>query len=165
MTTMDKTHSCGELRIEDVGQTVTLVGWVHDSITLGNVTFVDLRDNSGITQLIVDTNDAAEIVETANSYGKDWIQVTGEVVQRQNKNPEMSTGEIWVRVCDFKVFKTNGLINMRVIRWTYENFGLVATLKRIGVSLVAFLAFVGYCLTLPFQFFWILWRQIRKGKL
>ena len=83
------------------------------------------------------------------------------VVERQNKNPEMTTGEIWVRVCDFKELKTNGLINMRIIRWTYENFGLVATLKRIAVSLVAFLAFVGYCLTLPFQFFWILWKKLR----
>lgn len=156
MTTMERTHSCGELHIENVGQTVTLVGWVHDSITLGNITFVDLRDSSGITQLVVDTHAAAEIVETANSYGKEWVQVTGEVVERQNKNPDMETGDIWVRVSEFKVLKRKGLISIREIIWIYENFGFITAVKCIAISLVAFLGYIGYCLTLPYQFVKIL---------
>ena len=75
---MYRTHTCGELRISNVGQKVTLAGWVQKSRKLGGMTFIDLRDRYGITQLVVD--DAA-LVETAAALGREFvIQVTGEVV-------------------------------------------------------------------------------------
>ena len=57
------------------------------------------------------------------------------------------------------------MLNIRRIRWIYENFGVWMAIRSAAIDLVALLGFAGYCLTLPFQFFWILWRQIRKGKL
>ena len=101
---MYRTHTCGELRIENVGQTVTLAGWVQKSRKLGGMTFVDLRDRYGITQLVVDAHAAAELVETASSLGREWvIQVTGEVVERQSKNPKMPTGDIEITLSEIKV--------------------------------------------------------------
>ena len=101
---MYRTHTCGELRIENAGQTVTLAGWVQKSRKLGGMTFVDLRDRYGITQLVVDAHAAAELVETASSLGREWvIQVTGEVVERQSKNPKMETGDIEISLSEIKV--------------------------------------------------------------
>ena len=101
---MYRTHTCGELRIANVGQTVTLAGWVQKSRKLGGMTFVDLRDRYGITQLVVDAHAAAELVETASSLGREWvIQVTGEVVERQSKNPKMETGDIEISLSEIKV--------------------------------------------------------------
>ena len=101
---MYRTHTCGELRIENVGQTVTLAGWVQKSRKLGGMTFVDLRDRYGITQLVVDAHAAAELVETASSLGREWvIQVTGEVIERQSKNPKMATGDIEISLSEIKV--------------------------------------------------------------
>ena len=101
---MYRTHTCGELRIENVGQTVTLAGWVQKSRKLGGMTFVDLRDRYGITQLVVDAHAAAELVETASSLGREWVlQVTGEVVERQSKNPKMPTGDIEITLSEIKV--------------------------------------------------------------
>ena len=57
------------------------------------------------------------------------------------------------------------MINIQRIRWMYDNFGLGMAIKSAAYDIVALLAYMGYCLTLPFQFFWILWRQIRKGKI
>ena len=101
---MYRSHTCGELRIENVGQSVTLAGWVQKSRKLGGMTFVDLRDRYGITQLVVDAHAAAELVETASSLGREWvIQVTGEVVERQSKNPKMPTGDIEISLSEIKV--------------------------------------------------------------
>ena len=101
---MYRTHTCGELRIENVGQIVTLAGWVQKSRKLGGMTFVDLRDRYGITQLVVDAHAAAELVETASSLGREWvIQVTGEVIERQSKNPKMPTGDIEISLSEIKV--------------------------------------------------------------
>ena len=101
---MYRTHTCGELRIENVGQTVTLAGWVQKSRKLGGMTFVDLRDRYGITQLVVDAHAAAELVETAGSLGREWVlQVTGEVIERQSKNPKMATGDIEISLSEIKV--------------------------------------------------------------
>ena len=101
---MYRTHTCGELRIENVGQTVTLAGWVQKSRKLGGMTFVDLRDRYGITQLVVDAHAAAELVETASSLGREWvIQVTGEVIERQSKNPKMATGDVEISLSEIKV--------------------------------------------------------------
>ena len=80
---MYRTHNCGELRISNVGQKVTLAGWVQKSRKLGGMTFVDLRDRYGITQLVVDASAAPELIETASSLGREWVlQVTGQVIER-----------------------------------------------------------------------------------
>ena len=101
---MYRTHNCGELRISNVGQSVTLAGWVQKSRKLGGMTFVDLRDRYGITQLVVDASAAAEVVETASSLGREWvIQVTGTVIERQSKNGKMATGDIEISLSEIKV--------------------------------------------------------------
>ena len=96
---MYRTHTCGELRLADQGKKVTLAGWVQKSRKLGGMTFVDLRDRYGITQLVVDAAAPAELVETATSLGREFvIQVTGTVVERQSKNPKMPTGDVEVSI-------------------------------------------------------------------
>ena len=96
---MYRTNTCGELRIADAGKTVTLAGWVQKARKLGGMTFIDLRDRYGITQLVVDAAAAAELVETATSLGREYvIQVTGKVVERQSKNANMPTGDIEIAV-------------------------------------------------------------------
>ncbi len=101
---MYRTHTCGELRIENAGQTVTLAGWVQKSRKLGGMTFVDLRDRYGITQLVVDASAEQELLETAASLGREWvIQVTGTVLERQSKNPKMPTGDIEIGISEIKV--------------------------------------------------------------
>ena len=101
---MYRTHTCGELRIENAGQTVTLAGWVQKARKLGGMTFVDLRDRYGITQLVVDASASEELVETASSLGREYvIQVTGKVVERQSKNPKMPTGDIEISLSEIKI--------------------------------------------------------------
>lgn len=96
---MYRTHTCGELRIGDKGKTVTLAGWVQKSRKLGGMTFIDLRDRYGITQLVVEADAPESLVETANSLGREFvIQAIGEVVERQSKNPKMDTGDIEIRL-------------------------------------------------------------------
>ena len=96
---MYRTHTCGELRIENVGQKVTLSGWVQRSRKLGGMTFIDLRDRYGITQLVLEADADAALVETATSLGREYvIQATGEVVERQSKNSKMDTGDIEIRL-------------------------------------------------------------------
>ncbi len=101
---MYRTHTCGELRIENVGQKVTLAGWVQRSRKLGGMTFIDLRDRYGITQLVVEADADAALVETATSLGREYvIQAIGEVVERQSKNPKMETGDIEIRLAAINV--------------------------------------------------------------
>lgn len=96
---MYRTHTCGELRIENVGQKVTLAGWVQRSRKLGGMTFIDLRDRYGITQLVLEADADAALVETATSLGREYvIQATGEVVERQSKNAKMDTGDIEIKL-------------------------------------------------------------------
>lgn len=96
---MYRTHTCGELRIENVGQKVTLAGWVQRSRKLGGMTFIDLRDRYGITQLVLEADADAALVETATSLGREYvIQATGEVVERQSRNAKMDTGDIEIRL-------------------------------------------------------------------
>ena len=101
---MYRTATCGELRISDVGKTVTLAGWVQRSRKLGGMTFIDLRDRYGITQLVVEADAPAELVDTATSLGREYvIQVTGEVVERSSKNAKMSTGDIELKVAKINI--------------------------------------------------------------
>ncbi len=96
---MYRTHTCGELRIENVGQKVTLAGWVQRSRKLGGMTFIDLRDRYGITQLVLEADADAALVETATSLGREYvIQATGEVVERQSRNAKMDTGDIEIKL-------------------------------------------------------------------
>ena len=101
---MYRTHTCGELRIADVGKTVTLAGWVQKSRKLGGMTFIDLRDRYGITQLTVDAAADTALVETASSLGREYvIQAAGTVVERQSKNPKMPTGDIEISLSSLNI--------------------------------------------------------------
>ncbi|MCQ2118746.1 MAG: OB-fold nucleic acid binding domain-containing protein, partial [Bacteroidales bacterium] len=101
---MYRTHTCGQLRIENVGQKVTLVGWVQKSRKLGGMTFIDIRDRYGITQLVIEADAEASLLETATSLGREYvIQATGEVVERQSKNAKMPTGDIEIRVSSINI--------------------------------------------------------------
>ncbi|MBR7026343.1 MAG: aspartate--tRNA ligase [Bacteroidales bacterium] len=92
---MYRTHTCGELRLENVGTTVTLAGWVQRIRKMGGMTFVDLRDRYGITQLVADANSAQAVADAVASLGREFvIQATGRVAERQSKNAKMDTGDI-----------------------------------------------------------------------
>lgn len=103
-STKYRTMDCGQLRIGNVGETVTLAGWVQKSRKLGGMTFIDLRDRYGITQLVVDASADAALVETASSLGREYvIRVRGTVVERQSKNPKMPTGDIEIAISELTV--------------------------------------------------------------
>ncbi len=101
---MHRTNTCGELRIAHVGQTVTLSGWVQRSRDLGGMTFVDLRDRYGITQLAfnMDTNEA--LCLRARKLGREFvIKAEGVVIERESKNTQLPTGEVEIEVTAFTV--------------------------------------------------------------
>ena len=101
---MYRTHTCGSLRIEHKNETVTLAGWVQKVRNLGAMTFIDLRDRYGLTQIVVEENSDAEVRETALKVGREWVlQVTGTVLERQSKNPKMPTGDIEVAATSITV--------------------------------------------------------------
>ncbi len=101
---MYRSHTCGELRISDVGTTVTLAGWVQRSRDLGGMTFVDLRDRYGITQLAFNMEDNAELGAQANKLGREFvIQATGTVIERSSKNKNIPTGDIEIVVSELKL--------------------------------------------------------------
>lgn len=92
---MYRTHNCGELRLSEVGQSVTLCGWVQRTRKMGGMTFVDLRDRYGITQLVFNEETDAALCAQANKLGREYvIQVTGTVNERYAKNDKMPTGDI-----------------------------------------------------------------------
>jgi len=97
---MLRTHTCGELRLEHVGQTVTLCGWVQRPRDKGGVAWIDLRDRYGITQLIFEDGiTEASLINKAKSIGREFVvQATGEVVERYAKNGKIPTGDIEIRV-------------------------------------------------------------------
>ena len=96
---MYRTHTCGELRIADVNKQVTLAGWVQRTRKMGGMTFVDLRDRYGITQLVFNEEVDATLCEEANKLGREYvIQVTGCVNERFNKNKNLPTGDIEIIV-------------------------------------------------------------------
>ena len=101
---MFRTHTCGELRLSDASKTVTLAGWVQRTRDLGGMTFVDLRDRYGITQLTFNTDSDAKLRETARGLGREFVvQVTGTVIERQSKNANMPTGEVEIFCSELKV--------------------------------------------------------------
>ena len=96
---MFRTKTCGELRLADAGSKVTLAGWVQRSRKMGGMTFVDLRDRYGITQLVFNQDVNAELCEQANKLGREFvIQIEGEVAERSNKNAHLDTGEVEILV-------------------------------------------------------------------
>ena len=105
---MYRTHTCGELRLSDAGQTVTLAGWVQKSRRMGGMSFVDIRDRYGITQLRIDETTDPKISETVARLGREFvIQATGVVEERQSKNAKIPTGEIEIRLTDLKVLNAS----------------------------------------------------------
>ena len=101
---MYRTKTCGELRLANVGETVTLSGWVQRTRKMGGMTFADLRDRYGITQLVFDESKDAALCERANKMGREWvIQVVGEVSERQSKNKNLPTGDIEIIVHQLNV--------------------------------------------------------------
>lgn len=94
---MYRTNTCGELRLSDAGKQVTLAGWVQRVRKMGGMTFVDLRDRYGLTQLVFNEADDQALCDAANKLGREYcIQVKGAVGERQSKNPKMDTGDIEV---------------------------------------------------------------------
>lgn len=101
---MYRTHTCGELRIENAGNEVTLAGWVQRVRDLGAMTFVDLRDRYGITQLVVDENTDKTVAEALEKLGREFvIQATGTVRERQSKNKNIPTGEVEIALSEINV--------------------------------------------------------------
>ena len=101
---MYRTKTCGELRLTDAGQEVTLAGWVQRTRKMGGMTFVDLRDRYGITQLVFDESGDTALCDRANKLGREFcIQVKGKVCERQAKNPKMPTGDIEIMVSDLNI--------------------------------------------------------------
>src|SRR3982750_971483 len=96
---MLRTKTCGELRLADAGKQVTLCGWIQRSRDLGGMTFIDLRDRYGITQLVFNMDSNPALCETARKLGREYvIQVSGIVSERSSKNPKLNTGDIEIIV-------------------------------------------------------------------
>ncbi len=101
---MYRTHKCSELRIEHVGQEVTLSGWLATSRDLGGMTFIDLRDRYGITQLLFNMDDDADLCGRARKLGREFVlRITGVVSERSSKNPNRPTGDIEIQVKTLEV--------------------------------------------------------------
>jgi len=105
---MYRTHTNGELRIENVGEQTTLSGWVQKARNLGGMTFVDLRDRYGITQLVFDMDTNKELCEKARKLGREFvIQATGKISERSNKNKNISTGDIEIIVNELNILNSS----------------------------------------------------------
>ena len=105
---MYRTHTCGELRIENLGSEVTLSGWMHRSRDLGGMTFIDLRDRYGITQLVFNMETNEDLCKTARGLGREFVlQVSGKVIERSSKNAQMHTGDIEIEVSSLDVLNAS----------------------------------------------------------
>ncbi len=101
---MYRTKTCGELRLSDAGQTVTLSGWVQRLRKMGGMTFVDLRDRYGITQLVFNEQNDLRLAGRANTLGREYVvQVSGTVRERESKNPSLPTGDIEIEAKEMRV--------------------------------------------------------------
>ena len=105
---MYRTHNNGILNISNSGQKVMLCGWVQKSRDLGGMTFIDLRDRYGITQLVFNEQIDLSLCEKARTLGREWvISIEGEVKERSNKNPNLSTGDVEIEVSSLEVLKAS----------------------------------------------------------
>ncbi len=101
---MFRTKTCGELRISDVGSEVILAGWVQRSRKMGGMTFVDLRDRYGITQIVFDNDTDSALCDAANKLGREFVvKITGKVAERTSKNANLPTGDIEILATGIKV--------------------------------------------------------------
>ena len=101
---MYRSHNCGELRIENVGQEVTLAGWVQKVRNLGAMAFIDLRDRFGITQITVEEHSSEEVKAIAQEVGREFVlQVKGTVIERSSKNSKIATGDIEISATELKI--------------------------------------------------------------
>ncbi len=106
---MHRTHTCGELTISDLGKTVILSGWVQKSRDLGGMTFIDVRDRYGVTQLVFDADDEA-LRGKARELGREYvIKVIGMVIERESKNPKIPTGDIEIKVSKLDILNSSKL--------------------------------------------------------
>ncbi|MBN2598836.1 MAG: aspartate--tRNA ligase [Marinifilaceae bacterium] len=107
---MYRTHTCGELRIQNVNDTVTLSGWVQKARNLGGMTFVDLRDRYGITQFVFDMESNAELCEKARKLGREFVvAITGKVAERQSKNDKIPTGAVEIIADDINILSKSAI--------------------------------------------------------
>jgi aspartyl-tRNA synthetase len=105
---MYRTHTCGELRVSHVGEKVTLSGWIQRTRNLGGMTFIDLRDRYGITQLAFNEAWDKGLLEEARRLGREFvIQAAGEVIERSSKNPNMPTGDIEIKTTSLDVLNAS----------------------------------------------------------
>jgi aspartyl-tRNA synthetase len=105
---MYRTHTCGELNTKNINNEVTLSGWIHKSRDLGGMTFIDLRDRYGITQLVFNMETHAELCKKARALGREYvIKITGNVAERSNKNLKIPTGEIEIIVDEVEVLNSS----------------------------------------------------------
>ena len=100
---MERTHYNGELRLEHVGQEVSLIGWVAKKRNFGQLNFIDLRDRTGICQLLFNEQFSEQIKPVRNEY---LLHVHGKVIERKDKNPDLATGEIEIEVSSFEIVNT-----------------------------------------------------------
>lgn len=108
--TFYRTHTCGELRLGNIGSEVTLAGWVHRGRDLGGLTFIDLRDRYGITQLVFNMDTDAGLCGIARKLGREFvIQISGTVAERSNKNKNIPTGDIEILVSTLRVLNASEL--------------------------------------------------------
>lgn len=105
---MYRTHTCGELRIGDAGQEVILAGWVQRIRKMGGMSFIDLRDRYGITQLVVDDSVSHDLNQTAEKLGREFvIQAKGIVAERSSKNAKLPTGDVEIKISDIKLLNAS----------------------------------------------------------
>jgi aspartyl-tRNA synthetase len=105
---MLRSHTCGELTLKNAGQKVTLCGWIQKSRDLGGMTFIDLRDRYGITQLVFNMDINATLCEQARKLGREFVlRVTGIVCERSSKNPKMNTGDIEIFVDELSILNAS----------------------------------------------------------
>jgi aspartyl-tRNA synthetase len=105
---MYRSHTCGELRLSHINQEVTLAGWVQRVRNMGGMTFIDLRDRYGITQLSFNLEKDVELCEKARKLGREFvIQIGGNVIERESKNKQLATGEIEIEVSSFSILNAS----------------------------------------------------------
>ena len=105
---MLRSHTCGELSSKNLNETVTLCGWVQKSRDLGGMTFIDLRDRYGITQLVFNMEENAALCEAARKLGREFvIKATGKVIERSNKNNKIPTGDIEISISDLEILNSS----------------------------------------------------------